>query len=128
MNVVSKRLGVLAGVVVLGVAAGSVFAGVKGVGNQNSTNGVPNGPYGLPGVKRVVDACKLIPAEEQVVVQVYNYYKKQEQKEKQSKTASQGDGRADCIAAIMKGITPEHAKAFEEYLKDLDDQKKKKKK
>jgi hypothetical protein len=114
--------------VLLGVAVSSASAGIKSTGNQNSTNGVPNGPYGLPGVKRVVDACKLIPAEEQVVVQVYNYYKKQEQKEKQNKSGSAGDGRADCIAAIKKGITPEHAKAFEDYLKDLEDSNKKKKK
>jgi hypothetical protein len=120
-------LGTLA--VLLGVAVSSAFAGIKSTGNQNNnTNGVPNGPYGLPGVKRVVDACKLIAAEEQVVVQVYNYYKKQEQKEKQNKSASTGDGRADCIAAIKKGITPEHAKAFEDYLKDLEDSNKKKKK
>jgi|SRR5579859_2301741 len=116
----TRRMALVAGVGLLLGAAGTVQAGIPKT--SNGSNGT-NGPYGLPPLKRVAEACSLTHDEEQAVLRVYNDYKHKEHEEMQAKEKSGSSGRSDCINAVKQVLTPDQQKKFDE----LVGEKKKKK-
>lgn len=116
-----RRVVVVALAVLLG-AAPLQAAGIPKTGK--GTNNGNSGPYGLPSLKRVTDACSLTQAQEQAVLRIYNEYKHQQHEEMQSKTASGSSGRTDCINAVKKEMTPDQQKKFDELLSEGKGKKK----
>jgi hypothetical protein len=119
-EVVSRRRVVVVGLVVL-LGAAPLYAGIPKTGK--GTNNGNSGPYGLPSLKRVTDACSLTQAQEQAVLRIYNEYKHQQHEEMQSKTPS-GSGREDCINAVKKEMTPDQQKKFDSLLSEGKGKKK----
>ncbi|HLY09886.1 MAG TPA: hypothetical protein VKW04_11325 [Planctomycetota bacterium] len=116
----SRRVALVAGAVLLLGAASAVYAGIP-KGGQNTDHG----PYGLPALKKVAEACSLSHDEEQAVLRVYNDYKHKEHEEMQAKDKSgASSGKQDCINAVKQVLTPDQQKKFDEL---LGDGKKKKK-
>jgi hypothetical protein len=128
MTMVTRRTALVAGVVIALGGAGVLHAGgipkvPKGKQSQNGNNG----PYGLPPIKKVADACSLSHDEEQAVLRVYTEYKHKEHEEMQAKEKSGSTGRADCVNAVKQVLTPDEQKKFDELLADSGGKKKKKK-
>lgn len=122
-----RRLALVVGVVVLFGAASAVYAGIPKVpkNNQNS-NGSDQGPYGLPGLKKVAEACSLTHDEEQAVLRVYNDYKHKEHEEMQEKDkAAGGSSKSDCVNAVKSVMTPDEQKKFDSLLGESGKKKKK---
>ena len=116
-----RRLALVVGAFMVLGTANVVYAGLPKTPKGN--NGT-NGPYGLPPLKKVAEACSLTHDEEQSVLRVYDEYKHKEHEEMQAKDkASSSTGRQDCINAVKAVITPDEQKKFDELLGD----KKKKK-
>ena len=115
-SAVVVALAILLGAAPLQAGIGGAARG-KGSGDQ--------GPYGLPGLKRVTDACSLTQAQEQAVLRIYNEFKHQQHEEMQNKTASGSSGREDCINAVKKELTPDQQKKFDELLSESKGKKKK---
>jgi hypothetical protein len=109
----TRRTALASGVCLLLGAAGAVEAGIPKTSKGNQ--GV-NGPYGLPPLKKVTEACSLSHDEEQAVLRVYDDYKHKEHEEMQAKDKSGSTGRTDCIAAVKQVMTPDEQKKFDELL------------
>lgn len=126
LGLLSPRTALVAGVLVLLGAAGAVYAGVPKVPKQNQSQSGDQGPYGLPGLKKVTEACSLSHDEEQAVLRVYTDYKHKEHEEMQAKDkASAGSGRSDCVSAVKQVLTPDEQKKFDELLGESGKKKKK---
>jgi hypothetical protein len=107
-------------------AASAVYAGIPKTPKGNQQNNGTNGPYGLPPLKKVTEACSLTHDEEQSVLRVYDEYKHKEHEEMQAKDKSaSSSGRADCINAVKAVLTPDEQKKFDELLGDSGKKKKK---
>ena len=120
----SRRVAMVVSAFLLLGAASAVYAGIPKVPKGNQQNNGTNGPYGLPPLKKVAEACMLTHDEEQSVLRVYDEYKHKEHEEKQSKTASGSTGLQDCISAVKKDLTPDQQKKFDELLNDKGKKKK----
>ena len=104
------------------VAAGPLCAaGLPKSGKQNEEKG----PYGLPSLKHVTEACSLTHDQEQGELHVYNEYRHREREEMQQKSAGAGSGLQDCINAVKQLLTPDQQKKFDELLSDSKGKKKK---
>lgn len=123
---VTRRAALVSGAGLILGAAGIAHAGVPKVPKGNQSNNGTNGPYGLPPIKKVAEACMLSHDEEQAVLRVYDDYKHKEHEEMQAKdkSASSG-GRSDCIAAVKAVMTPDEQKRFDELLGESGKKKKK---
>ena len=104
------------------LGAAPLQAGIKGATKGKGSG--DQGPYGLPGLKRVTEACSLTQAQEQAVLRIYNEFKHQQHEEMQNKTASGSSGREDCINAVKKELTPDQQKKFDELLSESKGKKK----
>jgi hypothetical protein len=113
-TILTRRMAVVAGVCLLLGATSMAHAGIPKSGKGNQGN---NGPYGLPPLKKVTEACSLSHDEEQAVLRVYNDYKHKEHEEMQAKdkTAS-SSGKSDCINAVKAVLTPDEQKKFDELV------------
>src|SRR5579864_8028262 len=113
-TILTRRTALLAGVCLLLGASGAAYAGIPKTprGNQSA-----NGPYGLPSLKKVTEACSLSHDEEEAVLRIYNDYKHKEHEEMQAKdkTAS-SSGKSDCINAVKAVLTPDEQKKFDELV------------
>lgn len=119
---VSRRVALAAALVFTLGTAGSLYAaGIPRAGK----NTADKGPYGLPALKRVVEACMLTHDQEQSLLRIYNEYKHREHEEAQAKTATSSSGMQDCINAVKQILTPEQQKKFDELLGDSKGKKKK---
>ena len=123
-KVPARRTALLAGAMLLLGAAGVVFAGVPKVPKGGAQSG-DQGPYGLPSIKKVADACSLPHDQEQAVLRIYNDYKHKEHEEMQAKEKGTSSGRADCINAVKQALTPDEQKKFDELLSESGKKKKK---
>lgn len=110
---------------VLGLAV-PAQAGIPKAGKGKNNNGGDHGPYGLPSLKKVTEACSLTQPQEQAVLRVYDEYKHKEHEEMQNKTASASGGREDCVNAVKQQLTPDQQKKFDELLSESKGKKKKK--
>jgi hypothetical protein len=122
-----RRAAVVVGAVALLGMAGIVYAGIPKVpkGNQNNSSS-DQGPYGLPGLKKVAEACSLTHDEEQSVLRVYNDYKHKEHEEMQEKDKAAGStSKADCVNAVKQVLTPDEQKKFDSLLGESGKKKKK---
>jgi hypothetical protein len=123
----SRRTALVAGALALLGMAGVVYAGIPQVpkGNQNK-NSSDQGPYGLPGLKKVAEACSLTHDEEQSVLRVYNDFKHKEHEEMQEKDkAAGGSSKQDCVNAVKQVLTPDEQKKFDSLLGESGKKKKK---
>ncbi|HEV3027040.1 MAG TPA: hypothetical protein VG457_05665, partial [Planctomycetota bacterium] len=120
-KILTRRTALLAGVCLVLGASGVAHAGIPKTprGNQSA-----NGPYGLPSLKKVTEACSLTHDEEEAVLRVYNEYKHKEHEEMQAKEKSTSSGRSDCINAVKQVLTPDQQKKFDELLSDGKKKKK----
>src|SRR5471032_3617105 len=75
LGYLSRRTALVAGVLLILGSAGAVYAGIPKVPKQNGSQSGDQGPYGLPGLKKMTDACSLSHDEEQAVLRVYTDYK-----------------------------------------------------
>ena len=100
---------------VLALALGAAgTASAAGVGRGKNTD---HGPYGLPTLKKVADACSLSHDEEQAVLRVYDDYRHQEHVEMKEKNPNPS-GRQDCINAVKQVMTPDEQKKFDSLLSE----------
>ena len=126
LGFLSRRTALVAGALLLLGAAGAVYAGVPKVPKQNGTSSGDQGPYGLPGLKKVTEACSLSHDEEQAVLRVYNDYKHKEHEEMQAKDKASGSsGKGDCVNSVKAVLTPDQQKKFDELLGEGGKKKKK---
>ena len=122
----SRRVAMVVSAFLLLGAASAVYAGIPKVPKGNQQNNGTNGPYGLPPLKKVAEACMLTHDEEQSVLRVYDEYKHKEHEEMQAKDkASASSGRQDCINAVKAVMTPDEQKKFDELLGEGGKKKKK---
>lgn len=124
----TRRAAMAAAAFLLLGLSSAVYAGIPKVpkGNNNQQNNGQNGPYGLPPLKKVAEACSLTHDEEQSVLRVYDEYKHKEHEEMQAKEkASSSSGRSDCINAVKAVMTPDEQKKFDELLGEGGKKKKK---
>jgi len=122
---VAIRRGAILAALALVVGAAPLYAGIPKAA-KGKNNGGDHGPYGLPSLKHVTDACSLTQPEEQALLRVYDEYKHKEHEEMQNKTATGSTGREDCINAIKQLLTPDQQKKFDELLGESKGKKKKK--
>ena len=121
LPVLSRRGALVAAVAILATCI-PLYAGIPKV--PRGKNNDDQGPYGLPGLKRLTEALSLTQPQEQDILRIYNEYKHREHEEKQSKTASGTSGLQDCISAVKKDLTPDQQKKFDELLNDQGKKKK----
>ena len=123
----TRRAAMATGAFLLLGLTSAVYAGIPKVPKGNQQNNGQNGPYGLPPLKKVADACSLTHDEEQSVLRVYDEYKHKEHEEMQAKDKpASSTGRQDCINAVKAVLTPDEQKKFDELLGDSSGKKKKK--
>ncbi|HZE96065.1 MAG TPA: hypothetical protein VE981_03480 [Planctomycetota bacterium] len=120
-----RRTALVTAVLLLMGAAGAVYAGgLPKVPKGNQTS--DQGPYGLPGLKKVTEACSLSHDEEQSVLRVYDDYKHKEHEEMQAKEkAASSSGKSDCINAVKQVLPPDEQKKFDELVGGSGKKKKK---
>jgi len=106
-------------------ASGVAYAGIPKVPKGNQSSNGANGPYGLPPLKKVAEACSLTHDEEEAVLRVYNDYKHKEHEEMQAKDKAASSGKADCVNAVKQVLTPDQQKKFDELLGESGKKKKK---
>jgi len=116
MTLLTRRTALVAGVCLALGATGVVYAGIPKVPKGNQSSGGANGPYGLPPLKKVAEACSLSHDEEQAVLRVYDDYKHKEHEEMQAKDKAGTSGRSDCVNAVKAVLTPDEQKKFDELL------------
>jgi hypothetical protein len=126
LNVLSRPTVLVAGMLLLLGASGAVYAGLPKVPKGNQSTDGANGPYGLPPLKKVAEACSLSHDEEQAVLRVYDDYKHKEHEEMQAKEkASASSGKGDCVNAVKQVLTPDEQKKFDSLLGESGKKKKK---
>jgi len=117
MTLLTRRTALVAGVCLALGATGVVYAGIPKVPKGNQSSGGANGPYGLPPLKKVAEACSLSHDEEQAVLRVYDDYKHKEHEEMQAKDkTSASSGKGDGVNAVKAALTPNEQKKFDEML------------
>lgn len=116
-----RRAGPRAILSLAALLAFAVAAPVYGAGRGGKNT--DHGPYGLPTLKRVTEACSLSHDEEQAILRIYDDYKHQEHVELQQKTPN-SSGRQDCINAVKQAMTPDEQKKFDSLLSDSKGKKK----
>jgi len=124
-NIMTRRTALVAGVCIALGASGVVSAGVPKVPKGNQSSNGANGPYGLPPIKKVTEACSLSHDEEEAVLRVYNDYKHKEHEEMQAKDKAAPSGKGDCVNAVKQILTPDQQKKFDELLGESGKKKKK---
>ena len=124
MPVAIRRCAVLAALALV-VGAAPLYAGIPKAG-KGKNNGGDHGPYGLPSLKHLTEACSLTQPQEEAVLRVYNEYKHKEHEEMQNKSASGSTGREDCVNAVKQQLTPDQQKKFDDLLSESKGKKKKK--
>jgi Spy/CpxP family protein refolding chaperone len=119
----SYRTSLVAGALLLLGLAASVQAGIPRTSGKNQNS--DQGPYGLPGIKKMTEALTLTHDQEQALLGIYNSYKHQEHQEMQAKDkASSSSGKSDCVNSVKKILTPDQQKKFDDLLSESGKKKK----
>src|SRR5690349_4531364 len=114
IKLVAAGTAMVAGLCLTLLAPANLEAGIPKVPKGNQQSSGDQGPYGLPGIKKVTEACSLTHDQEEAVLRIYNDYKHKEHEEMQAKEKSGSSGKSDCVSAVKQTMTPDEQKKFDE--------------